>query len=110
MSKSDALEVKWDIYVHGSVFLFARSWTGKLVYRTFVDIGESTIRISEIECPGTEAPDRMTLQIGLPHGNGSGLRKSREEVGSIGIDLIGLVIENASACNDGSSGYRVSPA
>ena len=55
VSKSEAMEVKWDIYVYGSVFLFARSWTGELCYRAVASVGPSAIEISEIECPASEA-------------------------------------------------------
>jgi hypothetical protein len=32
VSKADAMEVKWDIYIYGSVFLIARSWSGDLIF------------------------------------------------------------------------------
>lgn len=50
VSKADVMEVKWDIYVYDSVFLFARSWTGDLRYRAFAEVGRADIRISAIEC------------------------------------------------------------
>lgn len=48
--KSDVMEVKWDIYIYDSVFLFTRSWTGELRYRAVADVGPTEICISEIEC------------------------------------------------------------
>jgi len=55
VSKSDAMEVKWDIYVYESVFLFARSWTGTLVYRAKASVGATEFHISEIECSADAA-------------------------------------------------------
>lgn len=48
--KADSMEVKWDIYIYNSVFLFARSWTGDLCYRALAKVSETDIQISEIEC------------------------------------------------------------
>lgn len=48
--KSPEMEVKWDVYIYDSVFLFARSWTGELQFRAFAEVGESEIRIHAIEC------------------------------------------------------------
>jgi hypothetical protein len=48
------MDVKWDIYIYDSVFLFARSWTGELRYRAFATVGSSDIHITEIECPRSE--------------------------------------------------------
>lgn len=47
--KADSMDVKWDIYIYDSVFLFARSWTGQLQYRAFAEIGDIYIRINKIE-------------------------------------------------------------
>lgn len=41
--------VKWDIYIYDSVFLFVRSWTGQLKHRAFAEIGDTDIRIRQIE-------------------------------------------------------------
>ena len=46
--KADRMEVKWDIYVYDSVFLFSRSWTGELIFRAEAEIGETEIRICRI--------------------------------------------------------------
>jgi hypothetical protein len=54
--KADVMEVKWDIYIYDSQFLFARSWTGELKYRALANVGEDEIRITEIECARGEAP------------------------------------------------------
>lgn len=48
--KAPQMEVKWDIYIYDSVFLFARSWTGDLVYRARAAVGSTEIHITEIEC------------------------------------------------------------
>ena len=48
--KADAMEVKWDIYIYDSVFLFARSWTGELKFRAWATVGNTSIHITEIEC------------------------------------------------------------
>jgi hypothetical protein len=53
--KADGMEVKWDIYIYDSVFLFARSWTGDLNYRAVARIGAAEIHITEIECPRRDA-------------------------------------------------------
>jgi hypothetical protein len=52
--KAGSMDVKWDIYVYNSVFLFARSWTGELCYRAVATIGSSEIHITEIECPRSD--------------------------------------------------------
>ena len=48
--KADSMEVKWDIYIYDSIFLFARSWTGELRFRAWATVGETDIHITEIEC------------------------------------------------------------
>jgi len=53
--KADSMDVKWDIYIYNSIFLFARSWTGELCYRAVAAVGPSQIHITEIECPRSEA-------------------------------------------------------
>jgi len=55
VSKSDVMEVKWDIYIYDSVFLFARSWTGDLIYRARASVGSAEIHISEVECRSEDA-------------------------------------------------------
>lgn len=55
VSKAGEMEEKWDIYIYDSVFLFARSWTGDLIYRASASVGGDAIRISEVECPAAEA-------------------------------------------------------
>jgi hypothetical protein len=52
--KADSMEVKWDIYIYDSVFLFARSWTGELRFRAWATVGETEIHITEIECSQTD--------------------------------------------------------
>lgn len=75
--KADSMEVKWDIYIYNSVFLFSRSWTGDLYYRALATVGPTSIRIAEIECPESEAelaPSHVYFLLGthamgraLPH-------------------------------------------
>src|SRR5262245_24490526 len=48
--KAREMEDMWDIYIYDSVFLFARSWTGDLVYRARATVGSKEIDITEIEC------------------------------------------------------------
>ena len=55
VSKADSMDVKWDIYIYDSIFLFARSWTGELCYRAVATVGPSEIHITEIECQRSEA-------------------------------------------------------
>ncbi len=52
--KSPEMEVKWDVYLYDSVFLFARSWTGELQFRAFAEIEESEIRITSVECQAVD--------------------------------------------------------
>lgn len=47
--KADSMDVKWDIYIYGSKFLFVRSWTGDLQYRASAEIFNDRISIHEIE-------------------------------------------------------------
>ena len=49
------MDVKWDIYIYDSIFLFARSWTGQLCYRAFATVGLSAIHVTEIECSRADA-------------------------------------------------------
>lgn len=53
--KADSMDVKWDIYIYNSTFLFARSWTGELCYRATASVGASEIHITEVECPRSDA-------------------------------------------------------
>lgn len=53
--KSEVMEIKWDIYIYDSTFLFARSWTGDLHYRVPVSESDESLEISEIECYSEEA-------------------------------------------------------
>lgn len=48
--KAPSMDVKWDIYIYDSQFLFARSWTGELCYRAKATIGPEEFHITEIEC------------------------------------------------------------
>lgn len=48
--KAGSMEVKWDIYIHNSKFLFARSWSGQLCYRASAVVGHEDIHITDIEC------------------------------------------------------------
>ena len=54
--KADSMEVKWDIYIYDSVFLFVRSWTGQLQYRAKAHIGMNSITINAIEASTDLAP------------------------------------------------------
>ena len=75
--KSDSMEVKWDIYIYDSAFLFVRSWTGQLQYRAFAEITDTEIRIHKIETSSDHiqtAPQAVYFLIGthamgrvLPH-------------------------------------------
>jgi hypothetical protein len=47
--KADSMDVKWDIYIYDSVFLFVRSWTGQLEYRALANVGPDKIMIHRIE-------------------------------------------------------------
>jgi hypothetical protein len=75
--KADGMEVKWDVYIYDSVFLFARSWTGELGFRARASVGATEIHVTEIECPAHDrelAPQHVYFLIGshamrsvLPH-------------------------------------------
>ena len=47
--KSSVMEVKWDIYIYDSQFLFVRSWTGELRYRATAEVGSDQITVHSIE-------------------------------------------------------------
>jgi hypothetical protein len=47
--KASEMEDKWDIYVYDSVFYFARSWAGNLIYRAPFRFNDGVVRISAIE-------------------------------------------------------------
>ena len=53
--KADSMDVKWDIYIYSSTFLFVRSWTGELRYRAVASVGQSELEITDIECPRSDA-------------------------------------------------------
>lgn len=53
--KAPSMDVKWDIYIYNSVFLFARSWTGFLSFRAFATVGPTEILIRGIECQRSDA-------------------------------------------------------
>lgn len=53
--KAKSMESKWDIYIYDSVFLFARSWTGDLVYRAWAEVGDDAIAISKIQASANNA-------------------------------------------------------
>lgn len=46
--KANAMEVKWDIYAYDSKFLFARSWTGELVFQANFEVSDSEISIGRV--------------------------------------------------------------
>lgn len=47
--KADSMDVKWDIYIYESVFLFVRSWTGQLQYRAHAEFTDTYFSIHKIE-------------------------------------------------------------
>lgn len=55
--KAGSMEVKWDIYIYDSVFLFARSWTGELGFRAFAQIESDRIQIRSVEA----SPNHLQL-------------------------------------------------
>lgn len=75
--KAASMDVKWDIYIYGSTFLFVRSWTGQLQYRAFAEITDTEIRIHKIETSSDytkTAPQTVYFLLGthamgrvLPH-------------------------------------------
>lgn len=97
--KSDSFDVKWDIYVYDSVFLFARSWSGDLVYRAFATVAPDHIAIHEIECPRDEteiAPSHVYFLLGahamrrvLPHRLPADTPKDPETMAVTSFSLFG---------------------
>ncbi|MBD2579468.1 hypothetical protein [Oscillatoria sp. FACHB-1406] len=75
--KANSMDIKWDIYIYDSAFLFVRSWTGQLGYRAFAEITDTDIRINKVEtaADGIEtAPQDVYFMLGthamgiiLPH-------------------------------------------
>ena len=57
--KAECMEEKWDIYHHDGKLLFARSWTGQLVYRATVDRSEESLTLTEIEARGDQASEAL---------------------------------------------------
>lgn len=52
--KSESMNIKWDIYTYQKVIYFTNSWTGKLIYKAYLDILESkNVAIRKIEYPKT---------------------------------------------------------
>ena len=49
VSKADSMEVKWDIYAYDSHFLFARSWTGNLIYRASFEVSDNALTVNRVE-------------------------------------------------------------
>ena len=47
--RAGSMEEKWDIYVYDSIFYFARSWTGHLVFKAYAEISDTAISIRRID-------------------------------------------------------------
>jgi len=97
--KAPSMDVKWDIYIYDSVFLFARSWTGELKYRAFATVGPSEICVTEIECPASEskiAASHVYFLIGthamgrvLPHRLPEGASEDPMAMATLSFSLFG---------------------
>ena len=97
--KAPSMDVKWDIYIYDSVFLFARSWTGELRYRAFATVGASEIQVTEIECPQSDAKtaaSNVYFLIGthamgrvLPHRLPEGTPEDPMAMASLSFSLFG---------------------
>jgi hypothetical protein len=104
--KSDSMEVKWDIYLYDSTFLFARSWTGDLVYRAPAQIGPSAITIDRIECPASDpdiAPSHVYFLLGshamgrvLPHRVPADIGRDPTKVATWSFALFGKMASYAA--------------
>jgi hypothetical protein len=57
--QADCMEVKWDIYIYDSIFLFSRSWSGNLIYRANAEVGKNEIKI---RCVHAQSSDSMAVQ------------------------------------------------
>lgn len=97
--KSNSMDVKWDIYIYDSSFLFVRSWTGKLQYRALAKITDTDIRIHKIETSPDHidtAPQAVyfilaTHAIGrvLPHTIPRDVPNNAKQIGFLSFSMYG---------------------
>lgn len=97
--KAPSMEVKWDIYIYDSVFLFVRNWTGQLQYRATAFVGEDSITINEIEAPADHietAPQAVHFLIGthamgrvLPHTMPPGTLNEEQQIALLSFSMYG---------------------
>jgi len=97
--KANSMDVKWDIYIYGSVFLFVRSWTGQLQYRAFAEITETGTRINKIEAPADHietAPQAVYFILGthamgrvLPHTIPHDMPDDPQQIGLLSFSMYG---------------------
>jgi len=66
--KAEAMEDKWDIYGWNDVIYFTRSWTGELVYKAFINITETNLKIYKIEfSPNNYTQDDISIVVNTVH-------------------------------------------
>ncbi len=97
--KANSMDVKWDIYVYGSTFLFVRSWTGQLQYRAFAEITDTGILISKIEASADHietAPQAVYFILGthamgrvLPHTIPREMPDDPQQIGLLSFSMYG---------------------
>lgn len=99
--KADSMDVKWDIYIYDSVFLFVRSWTGQLQYRATACVGENSITINKIEAPADHietAAQAVHFLIGthamgrvLPHTIPPGTPNDEQQIALLSFSMYGTL-------------------
>lgn len=60
---SQEMEDKWDIYLLDGHLYFARSWTGELVFRAWIELTEAEVRISTVEAKTQAVRDDATFAV-----------------------------------------------
>jgi hypothetical protein len=59
--KSQAMEVKWDIYLYEERLFFCRSWDGELIYRAAVNCGPPTLKVLMVES-SQDLPEKLAVR------------------------------------------------
>jgi hypothetical protein len=91
---AEAMEDKWDIFLHDGSLLFVRSWTGQLIYKAKVMIEEQSATISEVVTDPEFAHDENEFALSevdflvkshlcgllMPHRISGGILESNKEL------------------------------
>ena len=97
--KAECMEEKWDIYHHEGKLLFARSWTGELVYRASIKSKAKTLTLTTIETRGVQVAEAaqhvlfLVLShlegVDFPHTLPATISQDPEEMASASFSLFG---------------------